>query len=51
MCNDNGRQRQAIDADMHARAGDADDTACSRWSRMVHHTFHFASDTEAEMLS
>ena len=41
----------AIDADMHARAGDAELTPWLSWSRIVHHTFHFASDTEAEMLS
>ena len=41
----------AIDADMHARAGDVELTPWLSWSRIVHHTFHFASDTEAEMLS
>ena len=41
----------AIDTDMHARAGDAELTPWLSWSRIAHHTFHFASDTEAEMLS
>ena len=41
----------AIDADMHARAGDAELIPWLSSSRIVHHTFHFASDTEAEMLS
>ena len=41
----------AIDADMHARAGDAELTPWLSWSQIVHHTFHVASDTEAEMIS
>ena len=40
----------AIDADMHARGGDAELIPWLSWSQIVHHTFHFASDTEAEML-
>ena len=39
------------DADMHARAGDAELLPWLSWSRIVHHTFHFASNTKAEMLS
>ena len=41
----------AIEADVNARACDAELLPWLSWSRIVHHTFHFASDTEAEMLS
>ena len=40
----------AIDTDMHARAGDAELYPGS-WSRIMHLSFLFERDTEAEMLS